>query len=51
MDGGNWLALAQNQNLKEAALGQASQKAGFTPVMQALLHHLTVVDLMCQQFD
>jgi Protein of unknown function (DUF3300) len=30
MDGGNWLALDQNQNLKEAALGQASSKAGFT---------------------
>jgi hypothetical protein len=51
MDGGNWLALDQNQNLKEAALDEASQKAGFTPVMQALLHYPTVVDLMCQQFD
>jgi len=51
MDGGNWLALDQNQNLKEAALDQASGKAGFTPVMQALLHYPTVVDLMCQQFD
>src|SRR5271166_1797214 len=51
MDGGNWLALDQNQNLKEAALDVASQKAGFTPVMQALLHYPTVVDLMCQQFD
>jgi hypothetical protein len=51
MDGGNWLALDENQNLKEAALDQASQKAGFTPVMQALLHYPTVVDLMCQQFD
>src|SRR5579862_3017172 len=48
MDGGNWLALDQNQNLKEAALDQASQKAGFTPVRQALLHYPTVVDLMCQ---
>jgi hypothetical protein len=51
MDGGNWLALDQNQNLKEAALDQASEKAGFTPVMQALLHYPTVVDLMCTQFD
>src|SRR5208337_2636615 len=51
MDGGNWLALDQNQNLKEAALDEASKKAGFTPVMQALLHYPTVVDLMCQQFD
>ena len=51
MDGGNWLALDQNQNLKEAALDQASEKAGFTPVMQALLHYPTVVDLMCSQFD
>ena len=51
MDGGNWLVLDQNQNLKEAALDQASSKAGFTPVMQALLHYPTVVDLMCQQFD
>lgn len=51
MDGGNWLALDQNQNLKEAALDQASSKAGFTPVMQALLHYPTVVDLMCTQFD
>lgn len=51
MDGGNWLALDQNQNLKDAALDQASQKAGFTPVMQALLHYPTVVDMMCVQFD
>jgi len=51
MDGGNWLALDQNQNLKEAALDQASQKAGFTPVMQALLHYPSVVDMMCSQFD
>jgi hypothetical protein len=51
MDGGNWLALDQNQNLKEAALDQASQKAGFTPVMQALLHYPSVVDMMCTQFD
>src|SRR5208337_2804540 len=51
MDGGNWLALDQNQNLKEAALDQASSKAGFTPVMQALLHYPSVVDMMCTQFD
>ncbi len=51
MDGGNWLALDQNQSLKEAALDQASKNAGFTPVMQALLHYPTVVDMMCQQFD
>jgi hypothetical protein len=51
MDGGNWLALDQNQNLKEAALDQASQKAGFTPVMQALLHYPSVIDMMCTQFD
>lgn len=51
MDGGNWLALDQNQGLKDAALDQASQKAGFTPVMQALLHYPTVVDMMCTQFD
>jgi Protein of unknown function (DUF3300) len=40
MDGGNWLAL-----------DQASKGAGFTPVMQALLHYPTVVDMMCTQFD
>jgi len=51
MDGGNWLGLDENQGLKDAALDQASQKAGFTPVMQALLHYPTVVDLMCTQFD
>src|SRR5262249_49884909 len=51
MDGGNWLATDQNQNLKEAALDQASSKAGFTPVLQALLHYPTVVDQMCTQFD
>jgi hypothetical protein len=51
MDGGNWLVQDQNQNLKEAALDEASKKAGFTPVMQALLHYPTVVDMMCQQFD
>jgi hypothetical protein len=51
MDGGNWLAVEDNHNLKEAALDQASEKAGFTPVMQALLHYPSVVDLMCSQFD
>ena len=51
MDGGNWLVLDQNKSLKEAALDEASKKAGFTPVMQALLHYPTVVDLMCTQFD
>lgn len=51
MDGGNWLVLDENKNLKEAALDEASKKAGFTPVMQALLHYPTVVDLMCTQFD
>ena len=51
MDGGNWLALDQNQSLKEAALDQASKNAGFTPVMQALLHYPTVIDMMCTQFD
>src|SRR5271163_658054 len=51
MDGGNWLALDQNQTLKEAALDEASKKAGFTPVMQALLHYPSVVDMMCSQFD
>jgi Protein of unknown function (DUF3300) len=51
MDGGNWLALDQNQNLSGAALDQASSKAGFTPVLQALLHYPTVVDQMCTQFD
>jgi len=51
MDGGNWLALDENQGLKDAALDQASQKAGFTPVLQALLHYPTVVDMMCTQFD
>jgi hypothetical protein len=51
MDGGNWLTLDQNQNLKEAALDQASAKAGFTPVMQALLHYPSVIDMMCSQFD
>jgi hypothetical protein len=51
MDGGNWLALDENHNLKEAALDAASSKAGFTPVMQALLHYPTVVDMMCEQFD
>lgn len=51
MDGGNWLVLDQNQNLSEAALDEASKKAGFTPVTQALLHYRTVVDLMCSQFD
>jgi Protein of unknown function (DUF3300) len=51
MDGGNWLAVDENHSLKEAALDQASEKAGFTPVMQALLHYPSVVDLMCSQFD
>jgi Protein of unknown function (DUF3300) len=51
MDGGNWLALDANHDLKDAALDQASEKAGFTPVMQALLHYPTVVDMMCTQFD
>ena len=51
MDGGNWLALDENQSLKEAALDEASKKAGFTPVVQALLHYPSVVDMMCTQFD
>ncbi len=51
MDGGNWLLLDENKNLKEAALDEASKKAGFTPVMQALLHYPSVVDLMCTQWD
>ncbi|HVM75711.1 MAG TPA: DUF3300 domain-containing protein [Candidatus Saccharimonadales bacterium] len=51
MDAGNWLALDENNKLTGAALDQASQKAGFTPVAQALLHYPTVVDLMCTQFD
>lgn len=51
MDGGNWLALDQNNSLKEAALDEASKQAGFTPIMQALLHYPTVMDLMCTQFD
>ncbi|HUL32504.1 MAG TPA: DUF3300 domain-containing protein [Candidatus Eisenbacteria bacterium] len=51
MDGGNWLAIDTNSSLKEAALDQASSAAGFTPVMQALLHYPTVVDMMCTEFD
>jgi Protein of unknown function (DUF3300) len=51
MDGGNWLALPDNSNLKEAALDEASKKAGFTPVMQGLLHFGPVIDMMCTQFD
>src|SRR5271154_7221213 len=51
MDGGNWLALDANQNLTGDALDIASAKAGVTPVMQALLHYPTVIDLMCQEFD
>lgn len=51
MDGGNWLLLDENKGLKEAALDEASKKAGFTPVMQALLHYPSVVDLMCTQWD
>jgi Protein of unknown function (DUF3300) len=51
MDGGNWLLLDQNKDLKDAALDEASKKAGFTPVMQALLHYPSVVDLMCTQWD
>ena len=38
MDGGNWLTVGDNSKLKEAALDEASKKAGFTPVMMALLH-------------
>jgi len=51
MDGGNWLVQGDNAKLKEAALDQASKQAGFTPVMQALLHYAPVVDMMCTQFD
>ncbi len=51
MDGGNWLAVGDNSKLKEAALDEASKKAGFTPVMMALLHFGPVVDMMCTQFD
>jgi hypothetical protein len=51
MDGGNWLLLDPNKDLKGAALDEASAKAGFTPVMQALLHYPSVMDLMCTQWD
>jgi hypothetical protein len=51
MDGGNWLTVGDNGKLKEAALDEASKKAGFTPVMMALLHFGPVVDMMCTQFD
>ncbi len=51
MDAGNFLALDQNANLKDAALDQASKAAGFTPVAQALMHFGPVVDMMCTQFD
>ena len=51
MDAGNFLALEQNANLKDAALDQASKAAGFTPVAQALMHFGPVVDMMCTQFD
>jgi len=51
MDGGNWLAQGDNDKLKEAALDEATKKAGFTPVMMALIHFGPVVDMMCQQFD
>jgi hypothetical protein len=51
MDGGNWLVQGDNDKLKEAALDEATKKAGFTPVMQALLHFGPVVDMMCVQFD
>ncbi len=51
MDGGNWLALPDNGKLKDAALDEASKKAGFTPVMQGLLHFGPVIDMMCTQFD
>jgi hypothetical protein len=51
MDGGNWLALPDNDKLKDAALDEASKKAGFTPVMQGLLHFGPVIDMMCTQFD
>ena len=51
MDAGNWLVQDQNKNLQGTALDDASKKAGFTPVVQALLHYPDVVDLMCTQFD
>ncbi|HEY1470804.1 MAG TPA: DUF3300 domain-containing protein [Candidatus Acidoferrum sp.] len=51
MDGGNWLTVGDNDKLKEAALDEATKKAGFTPVMMALLHFGPVVDMMCTQFD
>ena len=51
MDGGNWLTVGDNGKLKDAALDEATKKAGFTPVMMALLHFGPVVDMMCTQFD
>jgi hypothetical protein len=51
MDGGNWLTVGDNSKLKDAALDEATKKAGFTPVMMALLHFGPVVDMMCTQFD
>jgi hypothetical protein len=45
LDAGNWLV--ENPDVKDKALDQAAEKAGFTPPMRAIMQFRQIVDQMC----
>ena len=45
LDAGNWLV--ENPDLKDKALDQAAEKAGFTPPMRAIMQFRQIVDQLC----
>ena len=45
LDAGNWLV--GNPDLKDKALDQAAEKAGFTPPMRAIMQFRQIVDQLC----
>jgi hypothetical protein len=49
LDAGNWLL--ENPSLKNEALDESAQQAGFTPPIRALIQLPQVVDMMCQDLD
>ena len=45
LDAGNWLV--GNPDIKDKALDQAAEKAGFTPPMRAIMQFRQIVDQLC----
>jgi len=45
LDDGNWLV--ENPDIKDKALDQAAEKAGFTPPMRAIMQFRQIVDQLC----